>query len=653
MNRFNFFTRNGAGDTTTSPNDATTNPYSDVTPLSPGANNTTNHDIEAQPLPDQQQQQPQHEMAERPAATPGSRFIHRFRPAIPSWFTTSGETSASGAAALNTTMNNSNRNSRAGATAPSRRNSHHHANGFLGGFHFSGFGPFGFGGARPASSTYSGEGVRGAPGTVVNGDGPAAGVGRYRYSGWCKNNNNNYGALPSAKLEGDDHGYGTYEYYDDEYETEEEEESARGYGGFGRQGEGYGVDEGELNLPGERLEERQGGGDQIVEPTPAVVRAGRHDVRRRERERERAREREGRHHHRHRKHHKHRRHHRHDREHRRRRRGEEEEGSEGRSHRSEGHRSRRTRRDGEEGSSSSSSSSSRHGERRHRDHRHRHHHRRRHHGGGGSEKSSSTSRSRPPPSHFLFCFPWIESAKIRRKILQCFVSGMFVALTLSIYLTLTFTQPTSTEFTILMIVILALATLFFCHSLIRLVMLAVKERRKKRLRERGQLDDPRESHRDYYPEMAEAGAIPYGYDSQGYADPTQPIPMVIPSDDEEAAGAENEATKTGPPAYGVWRGSVRVDPQRMFWVRKEQVTTVHPGAGADIESAVASVSGVGSNLSTGEETLSSNTGVPRPPSYSSDDGVSYVLDARPRSIAPPPRVHQPQRGGIGVGGGWI
>lgn len=115
----------------------------------------------------------------------------------------------------------------------------------------------------------------------------------------------------------------------------------------------------------------------------------------------------------------------------------------------------------------------------------------------------------------------------------------------------------------------------------------------------------------------------------------------------------------------------------MFWVRKEQVTTIHPGLGSEVESAVASVGGMTSNGSANGSTTGSSgddlysasddgrtpaTGAARPPSYSSDDGVSYVLEARPRSIAPPPPVayqrpqQQPQQQGgefFGMRAGWI
>ena len=42
------------------------------------------------------------------------------------------------------------------------------------------------------------------------------------------------------------------------------------------------------------------------------------------------------------------------------------------------------------------------------------------------------SRSRKPPKRFLFCFPWVKSRRVRALILRCFVSGLFLAILLSI-----------------------------------------------------------------------------------------------------------------------------------------------------------------------------------------------------------------------------
>lgn len=89
----------------------------------------------------------------------------------------------------------------------------------------------------------------------------------------------------------------------------------------------------------------------------------------------------------------------------------------------------------------------------------------------------------------------------------------------------------SSELTILLILIILFVAVFFCHNIVRLCMLLAKARK------RGQAP---------FPEMIGPG---------GYAIPREPIPVVL-ARDEEAAGIESEATKVAPPAYGVWRESV-------------------------------------------------------------------------------------------------
>lgn len=70
----------------------------------------------------------------------------------------------------------------------------------------------------------------------------------------------------------------------------------------------------------------------------------------------------------------------------------------------------------------------------------RHRHRRRRNGGGSSgrrrlrdvEDGDEERSDRPLPKNFLFCFPWIKSRRVRSQILQCFVSGMFLVLMLTV-----------------------------------------------------------------------------------------------------------------------------------------------------------------------------------------------------------------------------
>ncbi|EQB47187.1 hypothetical protein CGLO_13694 [Colletotrichum gloeosporioides Cg-14] len=96
----------------------------------------------------------------------------------------------------------------------------------------------------------------------------------------------------------------------------------------------------------------------------------------------------------------------------------------------------------------------------------------------------------------------------------------------------------------------------------------------------------------------------------GYAVPREPIRVVLARDEEEE-GEVSEAAKAKPPAYGLWRESVRVDPNRIYWQRNPNATS---------NDSPSNSREVGSGL--------------RPPSYASEDGVSYVVDARPRSMAP-------------------
>jgi len=180
-------------------------------------------------------------------------------------------------------------------------------------------------------------------------------------------------------------------------------------------------------------------------------------------------------------------------------------------------------------------------------------------------------------------------------------------LILAVYLSLSITKNiNNSEFTVLLILIILFVTIFFCHGLIRLCMLVV----------RGGRDNENADQR--LPEMMGPG---------GYAIPRRPIRVVL-ARDEEAAGIEGEATKTNPPPYGRWRESVRVDPDRIFWQRNDAAPETVAEDDTSDSSPERQVSG-------GQgESSNARTTAPRPPSYSSDDGVSYVVEAQPRSIAP-------------------
>ncbi|KAJ4028383.1 hypothetical protein NW752_000640 [Fusarium irregulare] len=115
-------------------------------------------------------------------------------------------------------------------------------------------------------------------------------------------------------------------------------------------------------------------------------------------------------------------------------------------------------------------------------------------------------------------------------------------------------------------------------------------------------------------EAALRASRPPRYRGPRYAVPPVPIPVVL-ARDEEAIDGDSEVTKTLPPAYGRWRETVRVDPDRLFWQRNE-------------------------NVDLSEIRPSTRSG-PRPPSYVSEDGISYVVEAQPRSTAPSTEVPLP------------
>ncbi|KAH8684184.1 hypothetical protein BGZ61DRAFT_480446 [Ilyonectria robusta] len=192
------------------------------------------------------------------------------------------------------------------------------------------------------------------------------------------------------------------------------------------------------------------------------------------------------------------------------------------------------------------------------------------------------------PKRFLFCIPWVKSKHLRAQILRTLVSGLIMLLLIIVYLALSVSQKVQTsEMTIMLILVILIATVFFFHGLLRLVIMIFKRKRVA-------------SGRTSLPETQI-------YGPRGYAVPNRPIQVVL-ARDEEAAGVESEAGKSKPPAYGLWRESVRVDPNRLFWQRNE--------AADEAQLRPTTRSG------------------PRPPSYASDDGVSYVVEAAPRSTAP-------------------
>ncbi|CAK7238773.1 MAG: hypothetical protein STHCBS139747_000192 [Sporothrix thermara] len=244
------------------------------------------------------------------------------------------------------------------------------------------------------------------------------------------------------------------------------------------------------------------------------------------------------------------------------------------------------------------------------------------------------------PKHSFFCLPYIRSRRTRAQIVRSIVSGVILASTIAVVLALYLTNNVyNMEFLVLLLLMVLVASLFFFHGLVRLCLMIlhpmtpVEEAAAEEQSRRRHAGDP---------------LMPNIYAVGGYAIPDQPIRVVL-ARDEEAAGIESDAAKLQPPAYGLWRESVRVDPDRIYWQRNENAVAESnrsrsrstgsnnsrrhrtSGSGASTRSN-STRSITGGNGSDRDSTLGRDS--PRPPSYMSEDGVRYVVEAQPRSIAP-------------------
>lgn len=141
-----------------------------------------------------------------------------------------------------------------------------------------------------------------------------------------------------------------------------------------------------------------------------------------------------------------------------------------------------------------------------------------------------------------------KNQRIRRKLISCIVSGLVLVVLLSVCMYIASYQSTQAnsidlglalsnrvrnqQFSILVVLVILIDAVFFCHALIRLCMKILKP-----------------------PCEDEIPNLPAMVGPNGYANPAQPIPVAL-ARDEEAAGIESDATKIPPPAYGLWRESV-------------------------------------------------------------------------------------------------
>ncbi|KAJ4990966.1 hypothetical protein SVAN01_03537 [Stagonosporopsis vannaccii] len=217
--------------------------------------------------------------------------------------------------------------------------------------------------------------------------------------------------------------------------------------------------------------------------------------------------------------------------------------------------------------------------------------------------------------------PFVRGTAARGKLIACIISGTFLLTVLTIYLAIALTnKDIGQEIHILFILLLLSITIFFCHSLIRLCMLL--------------LNPPREISRAPVPNLTA---------SEGFQ-PVVPIPVRLARDDDldsdtdlEAGGdLEKEVLPPPPPAYGLWRSSVRVDPNLLHWQRVEEnraqsaISLPRSRNGSVVAASTHDVPAAAAAAAA----AAANAVGPRPPSYVSEDGVSYITEAAPRTVAP-------------------
>lgn len=209
----------------------------------------------------------------------------------------------------------------------------------------------------------------------------------------------------------------------------------------------------------------------------------------------------------------------------------------------------------------------------------------------------------------------------------------------------------------LFILIILSTTILFCHSLVRLCMLSLSSKRVSEI--------PR------IPDMAG----PDGFQ------PEQPIRVHLARDEELAededaipiTDPEKEILKAPPPAYGLWRSSVvscpsrcrktfvcfltltsqPINPNLLHWQRVDHLHPLRQNPSSANPANAQPNQLLDPFQSPPQQHRRDSDEGGRPPSYISEDGVRYVVEAEPRSIAPAGQdtlsdVHPAYRGGLGI-----
>ncbi|KAL8968157.1 MAG: hypothetical protein Q9197_005028 [Variospora fuerteventurae] len=184
-----------------------------------------------------------------------------------------------------------------------------------------------------------------------------------------------------------------------------------------------------------------------------------------------------------------------------------------------------------------------------------------------SRDRDATPHGRPSlsrkPRQKRGCFSAIQARQIKHKLIGLLVSGTLLVLLLTIYLSLAVSGSVSnSDFHVVMIVFTLVLTMICCHFIIRLCMLCFQFRARTH----------RRTERDRARTMDEEAEV-----EEDYAQPDTPIPIILARDEElglhdDDASADSDSIRPvqhPPPAYGLWRSSVRANPDLIHWQRND------------------------------------------------------------------------------------
>ncbi|KAI9750413.1 MAG: hypothetical protein M1815_001787 [Lichina confinis] len=214
----------------------------------------------------------------------------------------------------------------------------------------------------------------------------------------------------------------------------------------------------------------------------------------------------------------------------------------------------------------------------------------------------------------------LSDRTVRSKLVGCLLSAVVLTIILSIYLSLALqNRHLGQHFHVIFILIILLITIIFCHSLVRLCMLALLAPppvEKRRRRHRAAVADP-----------------------VHHADP-ESLAHVLP----DSVETETDELRLPPPAYGRWRGSVRIDPIYFLHMPPSHAfddANAEPSHGHHATPRLS----VSSPLSPPSPSrYSASSGYPtRPPSYTSEKPSSEGGDIFLSSPSPAPPLPQTSR----------